>query len=108
MVVDSQYGCASFVKQTADIPCDQLMRLSSNRCFYGEPMGYNGRSGTGNDYGNWSFDRTAFSMPVSNNATYTAKVDGFDCWDQTGGTWGNANYKIMGFIQLWGMPKTTS
>tara|TARA_R100001163_G_C5057366_1_gene193871 strand:- start:345 stop:1202 length:858 start_codon:yes stop_codon:yes gene_type:complete len=73
-----------------------------------EPIGYNGRSGTGNSYGNWNFDRTAFSMPVSNNATYTSKVDGFDCWDQTGGTWGNANYKVMGFIQLWGMPKTTS
>lgn len=43
MVVDSQYGCASFVKQTADIPWDKLMGLSSNRCFYGEPMGYNGR-----------------------------------------------------------------
>lgn len=43
VVVDSQYGCASFVKQTADIPCDRLMRLSSNRCFYGEPIGYNGR-----------------------------------------------------------------
>ncbi len=43
VVVDSQYGCASCVKQTADIPCDQLMRLSSNRCFYGEPIGYNGR-----------------------------------------------------------------
>ncbi|WP_366558356.1 transposase [Okeania sp. SIO3B5] len=43
VVVDSQYGCASWVKQTADIPCDQLMRLSSNRCFYGEPIGYDGR-----------------------------------------------------------------
>ena len=31
VVVDSQYGCAWFVKQTADIPCDRLMGLSSNR-----------------------------------------------------------------------------
>ena len=43
IVVDSQYGCASFVQQTADIPCDKLMRLSSNRCFYGEPKTYDGR-----------------------------------------------------------------
>ena len=43
MVVDSQYGCASFVEQTANIPCDNLMRLSSNRCFYGEPKTYDGR-----------------------------------------------------------------
>ncbi|WP_144872709.1 transposase, partial [Hyella patelloides] len=43
VVVDSQYGCASFVQQTVDIPCDKLMRLSSNRCFYGEPKTYDGR-----------------------------------------------------------------
>ncbi len=43
LVVDSQYGCASFIQQTADIACDKLMRLSSNRCFYGEPKTYDGR-----------------------------------------------------------------
>lgn len=43
LLVDSQYGCASSVQQTADIPCDKLMRLSSNRCFWGEPMAYGGR-----------------------------------------------------------------
>ncbi|MDJ0591042.1 MAG: transposase [Pleurocapsa sp. MO_226.B13] len=47
LVVDSQYGCASFVQQTADIPCDKLMRLSSNRCFYGEPKTYDGRGRPG-------------------------------------------------------------
>ena len=74
-----------------------------------DPMGYNGRAGNGNSYGNWYFDRNGFSMPVSNNPTHTDKVDGFDCWDSSGGDgWGNANYKVMGFIQLWGMPKTTS
>ena len=43
LVVDSQYGCASFIQQTADIPCDKLMRLSSNRCFWGEPTAHSGR-----------------------------------------------------------------
>ena len=43
MLVDSQYGCASFIQQTADLPCDKLMRLSSNRCFYGEAKVYGGR-----------------------------------------------------------------
>ncbi len=43
LVVDSQYGCASFVQQTADVPGDKLMRLSSNRCFWGEPTAYSGR-----------------------------------------------------------------
>ncbi len=28
---DAEYGCASFVKQTADIAADKLMRLRSNR-----------------------------------------------------------------------------
>ena len=43
LVVDSQYGCASFVQQAANISCDKLMRLSSNRCFWGEPAIYSGR-----------------------------------------------------------------
>ncbi len=43
LVVDSQYGCASFIKQTSDIDCDKLMRISSNRCFYSEPKTYDGR-----------------------------------------------------------------
>ncbi len=43
LVVDSQYGCAPFVQQTAEIPCDKLMRLRSNRCLYGEPGVYSGR-----------------------------------------------------------------
>ena len=43
LAVDSQYGCGNFIKQTANIPCDKLMRLSSNRCFWGEPKAYSGR-----------------------------------------------------------------
>jgi hypothetical protein len=34
---DAEYGCASFVKQTADIMADKLMRLRSNRLLYGPP-----------------------------------------------------------------------
>ena len=43
LVVDSQYGCAPFLKQTAKLPCDKLMRRRSNRCLYGEPGVYSGR-----------------------------------------------------------------
>ena len=32
---DAAYGCAPFLKQTADIACDQLIRLRSNRVLYG-------------------------------------------------------------------------
>ena len=40
---DAEYGCASFVKQTADIAADKLMRVRSNRLLYGAPPIYSGR-----------------------------------------------------------------
>lgn len=39
---DSEYGCASFVKLTADIACDKLIRLRPNRVLYGPPPAYRG------------------------------------------------------------------
>ncbi len=39
---DAEYGCASFLKQTADIAADKLFRLRSNRLLYGEPSAYTG------------------------------------------------------------------
>ena len=39
---DAEYGCASFVKQTADIAADKLMRLRSNRVLYGAAPAYTG------------------------------------------------------------------
>ncbi len=39
---DAEYGCASFVKQTADVATDKLMRLRSNRVLYGAPPPYTG------------------------------------------------------------------
>lgn len=40
---DSEYGCASFVLKSADIPADKLMRLRSNRCLWGTPPPYLGK-----------------------------------------------------------------
>jgi hypothetical protein len=40
---DSEYGCAPFVNQTAELPVDKLMRLRSNLCLWGEPPAYEGR-----------------------------------------------------------------
>jgi DDE superfamily endonuclease len=42
-VYDRGYGNASFVKQTAMIEADLLLRLASNRCVYGAPPPYRGR-----------------------------------------------------------------
>jgi len=40
---DSEYGCASFVKASAAIPADKVLRLRPNRCLYGPPPPYSGR-----------------------------------------------------------------
>lgn len=40
---DREYGNASFVRQTANIPCDKLMRVRSSRCLWSEPPPYSGR-----------------------------------------------------------------
>jgi len=39
---DSEYGCASFVLQTEEIPSDKLFRLRPNRCLWGAPPSYSG------------------------------------------------------------------
>jgi len=40
---DCEYGCASFVLKTADIPADKLMRLRSNLCLWTAPPSYGGK-----------------------------------------------------------------
>lgn len=40
---DSEYGCGHFIKLTAEINCDKLMRLRPNRVVYGPPGEYSGR-----------------------------------------------------------------
>lgn len=42
-VFDRHYGNGSFLKQTAEIPTDLLIRLASNRCVYARPGAYSGR-----------------------------------------------------------------
>lgn len=39
---DAEYGCAPFLKQTASIACDKLIRVRSNRVLYGSPPVYAG------------------------------------------------------------------
>jgi hypothetical protein len=42
VLLDAEYGCAPFVKASADIPCDKLMRLRSNLCLRTAPSPYSG------------------------------------------------------------------
>lgn len=39
---DAEYGCAPFVKQSADVPCDKIVRLRPNLCLRGAPPPYTG------------------------------------------------------------------
>ncbi|MBM4449013.1 MAG: transposase [Chloroflexi bacterium] len=39
---DSEYGCAPFVKATADIDADKVVRIRPNRCLWGCPPPYRG------------------------------------------------------------------
>ena len=43
VLVDSEYGCAPFVRKTADIKADKLMRLRSNLCVWAAPPAYAGK-----------------------------------------------------------------
>lgn len=47
---DAEYGCAPFLNGTADIACDKLIRLRSNRVLYGPPPAYEG-TGRPRQYG---------------------------------------------------------
>jgi hypothetical protein len=40
---NAEYGCARFIQLIAEIACDKLMRLRSNRVLYGPPPNYAGR-----------------------------------------------------------------
>ena len=42
-VFDRNYGNGSFLKQTAEIATDLLIRIASNRCVYAKPGAYSGR-----------------------------------------------------------------
>jgi hypothetical protein len=39
---DAEYGCAPFVRDTADLPCDKLLRLRPNLVLYTAPPPYSG------------------------------------------------------------------
>jgi DDE superfamily endonuclease len=43
VLLDSEYGCAPFVNQSADLACDKIVRLRPNRCLWGVPPPYKGK-----------------------------------------------------------------
>tara|TARA_R100000908_G_scaffold16690_3_gene6303 strand:- start:2338 stop:3198 length:861 start_codon:yes stop_codon:yes gene_type:complete len=68
-----------------------------------DPVGRNTRTNnSSNSYQSIKQGMQFTSYPVSSNPTHTDKVNGFEFYTY------NTNRVILGFIQLWGMPKTVS
>jgi len=69
-----------------------------------DPKGFFSRYAAGNNYNYSQWAHQVSTMPVSNQPTHTEKVDGFSFF----GSDVSSGYKIYGYLQLWGMPKTVS
>ncbi len=78
---DSEYGCAKFVKLTADINADKLMRLRPNRCVFGVPGAYPGK-GRPKKHGH--------KMKLSDPTTWGVPVESIEIDDPT---WGRVEIK---------------
>ena len=62
---DSEYGCATFVNQTAAIPADKIMRLRPNRCLWQAPPPYKGKGRPPKHGGKFKLsDSTTWGLPV--------------------------------------------
>ncbi len=78
---DSEYGCAKFVKLTADINADKLMRLRPNRCLFGAPPPY---PGTGRPA------KHGLKMKLSDSTTWGLPVESIEIDDPS---WGRVEIK---------------
>ncbi len=78
---DSEYGCAKFVKLTADINADKIMRLRPNRCLFGAPGAYPGK-GRPAKHGQ--------KMKLSDSTTWGVPVESIEIDDPT---WGRVEIK---------------
>ena len=73
---DSEYGCAKFVKLTAELNSDKLMRLRPNRCVFGAPPPY---PGTGRP------KKHGHKMKLSDPTTWGLPVESIEIDDPTWG-----------------------
>jgi hypothetical protein len=73
---DSEYGCANFVKLTAEINADKLMRLRPNRCVFAEPDSYQGK-GRPKKHGH--------KMKLSDPTTWAIPIEKIEINDPTWG-----------------------
>ncbi len=71
---DSEYGCAKFIKLTADINADKLIRLRPNRCVFGAPRPYPGK-GRPAKHGQ--------KMKLSDSTTWGVPVESMEIDDPT-------------------------
>ncbi len=73
---DSEYGCAKFVKLTANINTDVLMRLRPNRCVFGAPGPYPGKGRPA---------KHGHKMKLSDSTTWGLPVESMEIDDPTWG-----------------------
>ncbi len=84
-VWDSEYGCASFVKMTAGIEADKILRLRPNRCLWMAPPPADGKKGRPRKHG----AKFKLSDPATHpNADKSIALDDptlgrveIDCWN---------------------------
>lgn len=86
---DSEYGCARFIDLTADIACDKLMRVRSNRVVYGPPPEYSGR-GRPRKHGD--------KFKLNESTTWWSPTQQIECHDEQVGQlrlrrWANVHFR---------------
>lgn len=84
----SGYGCVTFVKETANINVDKLIRLRPNRCIYAEPPQYQG-NGRPKKHGQ--------KMKLSAPETWAVPVESIEI-DHT--TWGVVKISLGEFFSF--------
>ncbi len=80
---DSEYGCAKFIKLTADINADLLIRLRPNRCVFAAPRPYPGKGRPA---------KHGHKMKLSDSTTWGVPIESMEIDDPT---WGRVE------IQRW-------
>jgi hypothetical protein len=93
---DSEYGCAKFVEQTADIAADKILRLRPNLCLWQAPPTYSGK-GRPKEHGD--------KFKLSDTTTWTDAIESQEIDDPVWGTieltrWSQLHFRQSAQIEM--------